>query len=72
MRVRARVRRGAQAGFAAQVTVDESLETVEADLRSGWSTLTTSTGPVLANAANIAFVQEASKPAVPLARAAAY
>jgi len=54
------------------LTVDESLETVEAGLRNGWSTLTTSTGPVLVNAANIAFVQEASKPAVPLARAAAY
>ncbi len=54
------------------LTVDEALETVESGLRSGWSTLTTSTGPVLVNATNIAFVQEASKPAVPLARAAAY
>lgn len=54
------------------LTVSESLSSVESGLRSGWATLTTSSGPVLVNAANIAFVQEAAKQPVPLARAAAY
>ena len=54
------------------LTVSESLADVEAGLRSGWVTLTTSTGPVLVNASNIAFVQEAAKRPVPLSQAAAY
>jgi hypothetical protein len=54
------------------LTVSEPLSDVELGLRSGWATLTTSTGPVLVNAANIAFVQEAAKRTDPLAQAAAY
>jgi hypothetical protein len=53
------------------LTVAESLAAVEAGLRSGWATLTTTNGPVLVNAANNAFVQEAATRPVPLARAAA-
>jgi hypothetical protein len=54
------------------LTVSEPLSDVEAGLRSGWATLTTSTGPVLVNATNIAFVQEAATRPAPLAQAAAY
>lgn len=54
------------------LTVSEPLADVEKGLRSGWATLTTSTGPVLVNAANIAFVQEAATRPVPLTQAAAY
>ena len=54
------------------LTVTEPLAEVAGGLRSGWATLTTSSGTVLVNAANIAFVQEATKPAAPLTAAAAY
>ncbi|MGH2920255.1 MAG: hypothetical protein ACRDLS_16915 [Solirubrobacteraceae bacterium] len=54
------------------LTVNESLADVEAGLRSGWANLTMSSGPVLVNAANIAFVQEAATRSTPLAPAAAY
>ena len=54
------------------LTVSEPLGEVAGSLRSGWAELTTASGPVLVNAANIAFVQEAAKQPVPLTRAAAY
>lgn len=48
------------------LTVNEPLDHVENALRSGWANLSIATGPVLVNAVNVAFVQEATKPAVPL------
>ncbi len=54
------------------LTVQEPLADVERQLRDGWANLMTPTGPVLVNPANIAFVQEALKQPVPLARAAAF
>ena len=54
------------------LTVDEPLGDVETGLRSGWANLTTSSGPVLVNAANIAFVQEAATRPTPLSQAASY
>ena len=54
------------------LTVSESLADVELGLHSGWATLTTSTGPVLVKAANIAFVQEAANRTDPFPQAVAY
>lgn len=54
------------------LTVNEPLDLVESGLRSGWANLSTPSGPVLVNAANVAFVQEATKPAAPLVPAAAH
>ena len=54
------------------LTVTEPLDEVEIGLRGGWANLTTSTGPVLVNAANIAFVQEAATRPAPLTSAATY
>ena len=53
------------------LTVNESLDHGERGLRSGWANLTTNAGPVLVNAVNVAFVQEATTHAVPLTSAAA-
>ncbi|HTN23133.1 MAG TPA: hypothetical protein VL120_04055 [Solirubrobacteraceae bacterium] len=54
------------------LTVSEPLDDVATGLRSGWATLTTASGPVLVNASNIAFVQEAATRTAPLAQAATY
>jgi hypothetical protein len=53
------------------LTVHEPLAEVQRGLLSGWACLVTSNGPVLVNAANVAFVQEAAPQPVPLARAGA-
>lgn len=54
------------------LTVSEQIDDVERGLRSDWANLTTSTGPVLVNAANVAFVQEGARQPAPLTSAAAY